>query len=95
MTDTEMFDRIFYRPPKVNDFLNIFQMIFNKLTANEIYLPRGFNVNLLQNGKFNLKENQSCKVKNSISALVNKYKEFCQSLTEIIKDRSGPPEVFL
>ena len=45
-------------------------------------------MNLLQNGKFILKENQSYKLKSSSSALVNKYKEFCQtfSLTEIIKE---------
>ena len=61
----------------------------SKLTStNEIYLLGDTNINLLQNGKFILKENQSYKLKSSSSALVNKYKEFCQkfSLTEIIKE---------
>ena len=78
---------IFYRPPNKNDiFWNEFQQIDRK--TNEIYLLGDFNINLLQNGKFILKENRSYKLKRSISALVNKYKEFCQtfSLTEIIKE---------
>ena len=78
---------IFYRPPNENDiFWNEFQQIDRK--TNEIYLLGDFNINLLQNGKFILKENRSYKLKRSISALVNKYKEFCQtfSLTEINKE---------
>ena len=69
-----------------NIFSNELQPIDSK--TNEIYLLRDFNINLLQNGKFILKENQSYKLKSSSSALVNKYKEFCQtfSLTEIIKE---------
>ena len=50
---------IFYRPPNANGFLdtfsNNFQQIGNK--SNEIYLLRDCNINLLQNGKFILKEN--------------------------------------
>ena len=67
-------------------FSNEFQKIDGK--TNEIYFLGEFNINLLQNGKFVLKENQSHKLKSSSSALVNKYKEFCQtfSLTEIIKE---------
>ena len=80
---------IFYRPPYANYFLNIFSNNFQQIDSktNEIYVLGDFNINLLQNGKFILKENQSYKLKNSSSALVNKYKEFCQtfSLTEIIK----------
>ena len=70
----------------LNIFSNEFQQIDSK--TNEIYLLGDFNINLLQNGKFILKENQSYKLKSSSSALVNKYKEFCQtfSLTEIIKE---------
>ena len=43
---------------------------------------------LFQYGKFILKENQSYELKNSISSLVNEYKDFCQKflLTEIIKE---------
>ena len=61
----------------------------SKLTStNEIYLLGDTNINLLQNGKFILKENQSYKLKSSSSALLKEYKEFCQtfSLTEIIKE---------
>ena len=51
---------IFYLPPNENDFLKIFsnesQQIVSK--TNEIYLLGDFNINLLQNGKFILKENQ-------------------------------------
>ena len=81
---------IFYRPPNENDFFNIFFIDFQHIDSktNEIYVPGDFNINLLQNGKFILKENQSYKLKNSSSALVNSHKEFCQkfSLTEIIKE---------
>ena len=81
---------IFYRPSNENYFFNIFSNQFQQINSktNEIYLLRNFNINLLQNGKFILKENQSYKLKSSSSALVNKYKEFCQtfSLTEIIKE---------
>ena len=81
---------IFYRPPNENDFLNIFSNEFQQIDSktNEIYLLGDFNINLLQNGKFILKENQSYKLKNSSSTLVNKYREFRQifSLTEIIKE---------
>ena len=81
---------IFYRPPNENDFLNIFSNEFQQIDSktNEIYLFGDFNINLLQNGKFILKENHSYKLKSSSSAFVNKYKEFCQifSLTEIIKE---------
>ena len=81
---------IFYRPPNENDFLNIFSNEFQQIDSktNEIYLLRDFIINILQNGKFILKENQSYELKSSSSALVNKYKKFCQtfSLTEIIKE---------
>ena len=81
---------IFYRPPNESDFLNLFSNDFQQIDSktNEIYLLGDFNINLLQNGKSILKENQSYNLKNSSSALVNKYKEFCQtiSLTEIIKE---------
>ena len=45
-------------------------------------------MNLPQQGKFILQENQPYKLTNLNSALVNKYKDFCQTfaLTEIIKE---------
>ena len=56
--------------------------------TSEVYFLGDFDINLLQNGKIILKENQSNERKNSISALVNKYTDFCQtfSLTVIIKE---------
>ena len=81
---------ILNRHPNENDFLNRFSNDFQQIGSktNEIYLLGDFNINLLQNGKFILKENQSYKLKSSSSALVNNYKEFFQkfSLTEIIKE---------
>ena len=81
---------IFYRPPNSNDFLNLFSNSFQQIDLNkkEIYLLGDFNINLFQNGRFLLKENQSNQVKDPTSSLISKYKEFCQSffLTEIVKE---------
>ena len=81
---------IFYRPPNSNDFLNLLSNSFQQIDLNkkEIYLLGDFNINLFQNGKFLLKENQSNQVKDPTSSLISKYKKFCQSffLTEIIKE---------
>ena len=81
---------IFHRPPNSNDFLNLLSNHFQQIDLNkkEIYLLGDFNINLFQNGKFLLKENQSNQVKDPISPLISKYKEFYQSfsLTEIIKE---------
>ena len=72
---------IFYRPPNSNDFLNLLSNSFQQIDLNkkEIYLLGDFNINLFQNGKFLLKENQSNQVKDPTSSLISKYKEFCQS----------------
>ena len=58
------------------------------LLKNEVYFLGDFNVNLLLNDKFILKENQSLDVRNLSSPLVSKYKELCQtfSLKEIIQE---------
>ena len=81
---------IFYRPPNSNDFLDLLSNSFQQIDLNkkEIYLLGDFNINLFQNGKFLLKENQSNQVKDTTCSLISKYKEFCQSffLTEIIKE---------
>ena len=81
---------IFYSLPNENDFFDTFSNKFQQTDSktNEIYRLGRFNINLLQNGKLILKENQSYRLKSSSSALVYKYKEFCQtfSLTEIIKE---------
>ena len=80
--------RIFYRPPNSNDFLNLLSNSFQQIDLNkkEFYLLGDFSINLFQNGKFLLKENQSNQVKDPTSSLISKYKEFCQSffLTDII-----------
>ena len=72
---------IFYRPPNSNDFLNLLSNSFQQIDLNkkEIYLLGDFNINLFQNGKFLLKENQSNQVKDPTSPLISKYKKFCQS----------------
>ena len=81
---------IFYRPPNSNDFLNLLSNSFQQIDLNkkEIYLLGDFNINLFQNGKFLLTENQSNQVKDLTSSLISKYKEFCLAffLTEIIKE---------
>ena len=80
----------FYRTLNANDILDIFLNNFQQIgyKTNEFYLLRDFNINLLQNGTFILKENQSYELKNSTYAFVNKRKNFCQklSLTEIMKE---------
>ena len=52
---------IFYRPQNENDFLNIFSNEFQQIDSktNKIYFLGDFNINLLQNRKGILKENQS------------------------------------
>ena len=69
---------IFYRLPNSNDFLNLLSNSFQQIDLNkkEIYLLGDFNINLFQNGKFLLKENQSNQVKDPTSSLIRKYKIF-------------------
>ena len=81
---------IFYRPPNANNFLESFindlkQIDFKK---SEAYFLGDFNINLLLNDKFVLKENQSVTFRNFNSPFVSKYKELCQtfSLKEIIQE---------
>ena len=74
---------VFYRPPNVNTFLETF---FNDLKhidlhKNEVYFLRDFNVNLLRNDKFILKENQSRDFRNLSSPLLSKYKKLCQTFS--------------
>ena len=70
---------IFNRPPNVNNFLETF---FNDLKhidlhKSEVFFLGDFNVNLLLNDKFILKENQSLDFRNLSSSLISKYKELC------------------
>ena len=73
---------IVYRPPTQANFLEILIQDFKNLidiNKNELYILGDFNVNLLHNDSYILKENQSCKYKNLITPLLNQYKDFCQS----------------
>ena len=65
---------IFYRPPNSNDFLNLLSNSFQQIDLNkkEIDLLGDFNINLFQNGKFLLKENQPNQVKDPTSSLISK-----------------------
>ena len=80
---------IFYRPPNVNTFLETFlnDLKLIDFIKSEVYFLGDFNINLLQNNKFVLKENQPLDSKNLNSPLLPKYKELCQtfSLKEIIQ----------
>ena len=85
-----IFIGIFYRPPNANIFLESFindlkQIDFKK---SEAYFLGDFNINLLLNDKFVLKENQSVTFRNFNAPFVSKYKELCQtfSLKEIIQE---------
>ena len=81
---------IFYRPPNANTFLETFQNDLNLIDFKkfEVYFLGDFNINLLLNNKFLLKERQPFDVRNLSSPLLSKYKELCQtfSLKEIIRE---------
>ena len=81
---------IFYRPPNVNTFRETFvnDLKFIDLKKTEVYFLGDFNINLLVNDKFVLKENQSLDFRNLNCPLMSKYKELCQtfSLKEIIQE---------
>ena len=81
---------IFYRPPNVNTFLETFlnDLKLIDFTKSEVYFLGDFDINLLQNNKFVLKENQPLDSKNLNSPLLPKYKELCQtfSLKEIMEE---------
>ena len=81
---------IFYRPPGQGNFLEISTNDLNLLDIgrNEIYLLGDFNINLLQDNKYILKENLACKSKNLVTPLLRQYKEFCQtySLKQLIRE---------
>ena len=91
---------IFYRPPNSNDFLNLLSNSFQQIDLNkqEIYLLGDFNINLFQNGKFLLKENQSGiawyppninkKLKTRLQAAQNKCIRFCLKLDDRFRLKS-------
>ena len=81
---------IFYRPPNVNTFLETFvnNLKLIDLKKTEVYFLGDFNINLLVNDTFVLKENQSLDFRNINCPLKSKYKELCQtfSLKETIHE---------
>ena len=74
---------IFYRPPNANTFLETFSngLKHIDLHKNKVYFVGDFNLSLLLNDKFILKENQSLNFKNLCSPLVFKYKKLCQTFS--------------
>ena len=74
-----------------NTFLETFQNDLNLIDFKkfEVYFLGDFNINLLLNNKFLLKERQLFDVRNSSSPLLSKYKELCQtfSLKELFKNQ--------
>ena len=70
---------IFYRLPNVNTFLGTFLNDLKLIDfITEVYFLGNFNINLHENDKFVLKENQSLDFRNLNSSLMSKYKELCQ-----------------
>ena len=67
---------IFYRPPNASNFLETLSNDLKQIDIrkNEIYILGDFNINLLANGTFVLKENQTNLIKLSSINLINKYK---------------------
>ena len=67
---------IFYRPPNANTFLETFQNDLNLIDFKkfEVYFLGDFNINLLLNNKFLLKERRPFDVRNLSSPLLSKYK---------------------
>ena len=87
-----IFVGIIYRPPTSINFLVCFNKHLDDVNlGNEIFLLGDFNINLLHNGKYILKEKQAMqnRIPNRIrnTSLVSQYKWFCQrySLEQIIK----------
>ena len=66
----------------IQEFKNLVEV-----DKNELYILGDFNINLLYEKTYILKENQSCKYKNLITPILNQYKEICQllSLKQIIR----------
>ena len=83
-----IFVGIIYRPPICINFLECFNKHLDDINLeNEIFLPRDFNINLFNNGKYILKENQAMQNCIPSKSLKSQHKLFCQkySLEQIIK----------
>ena len=84
----QFFVGIIYRPPNSINFLECFNKHLDDINLNnEIFWLGDFNVNLLHNGKYILKENQAMENRIPSTSLVSQYTLFCQrySLEQIIK----------
>ena len=83
-----IFVGIIYRPPSSINFLECFNKHLDDINLNnEIFWLVDFNINLLHNGKYILKENQAMENRIPSTSLVSQYTLFCQrySLEQIIK----------
>ena len=83
-----IFVGIIYRPPNSINFLECFNKHLDDINLdNEIFLLGDFNINLLDNGKYILEENQAMQNHIPSTSLVSQYKLFCQrySLEHIIE----------
>ena len=84
-----IFVRIIYRSPTSINSLECFNKHLDDINLdNEIFLLGDFNINLLHNGKYILKENQAMQNRMPSASLVSQYKLFCQRyfLEQIIND---------
>ena len=83
-----IFVGIIYRPPTSINFLECFDKHLDDINLDDkIFLLGHFNINLLHNGKYILKENQTMENRIPNTSLVSQYKLFCQRyyLEQIIK----------
>ena len=83
-----IFVGIIYRPPNSINFLECFNKHLGDINLdNERFLLGDFDINLLHNGKYILKENQAMQNRIPGTSLVSQYKLFCQrySLEQIIR----------
>ena len=83
-----IFVGIIYRLPSSINFLECFNKHLDDINLNnEIFWLVDFNINLLHNGKYILKENQAMENRIPSTSLVSQYTLFCQrySLEQIIK----------
>ena len=83
-----IFVGIIYRPPNSINFLKCSYRHLDDINLdNEIFLLGDFNINLLHNGKYILKEKQAMQNRIPSTSLLSQYKLFCQrySLEQIIK----------
>ena len=83
-----IFVGVIYKPPNSINFLECFNKHLDDINLdNEIFLFGDFNINLLHNGKYILKENQAMQNRIPSTHLVSQYKLSCQrySLEQIIK----------